>query len=163
MLVVHSRKWLTNPVRKLSTNKLEKGSMSMLGSEPAGEHMDRQTIGILGATRVGTCVLSYRDPGSTHSIYDYCTVKALYFIGTKSRGLWFEPHWGRQTFSLMIDIHCTKSCEWFCLHIWRMWGRRQLSAKRGTSYGVPWSHWGVLPTAVVWHLLLKLCRIPQPK
>ncbi|XP_053386213.1 kalirin-like isoform X3 [Mercenaria mercenaria] len=44
------RKWLTNPVRKLSTNKIEKGTAPVLEGQK-GDYIERQVAGALGASR----------------------------------------------------------------------------------------------------------------
>jgi hypothetical protein len=47
------RKWLTNPVRKLSTNKIEKGTAPVLEGQK-GDYIERQMTGMLAASRVST-------------------------------------------------------------------------------------------------------------
>ena len=50
------RKWLTNPVRKLSTSKIEKGSATILEGQ-RGELISKQTVNPLAASKVRCRIL----------------------------------------------------------------------------------------------------------
>ena len=66
-----SRKWLTNPVRKLSTNKIEKGTAPVLEGQK-GDYIERQMTGVLGASRVSTVLIMHENiylyPGKLRQI-----------------------------------------------------------------------------------------------
>ena len=70
-LLLFYRKWLTNPVRKLSTNKIERGPGTI--QESQGDILERQIAGRLGAIKVGNygicCCL-----GSNHLIFSLAEI-----------------------------------------------------------------------------------------